>query len=240
MIVLRSLRLLYVQVLVAIVLGIGVGFYWPEIGVALKPLGDAFVRLIKMVIAPVIFCTVAAGIARMSDMKSFGRLGLRTLIYFEVVSTFALVIGLVVGRVVQPGAGFNVDPATLDPTIAASYVEKAAHGATLSESLLGVIPEAFFGAFAEGNLLQVLLIAILTGFACTRLGEFGRQAADVFDSISHLFFGVIQVVVKFAPLGAFGAMGFTIGKFGLAALLKLGALVARPMTSTRSSSSNCW
>lgn len=224
--VLSSLRLLYVQVLVAIVLGILVGFLWPEFGVALKPLGDAFVRLIKMVIAPVIFCTVAAGIARMSDMKAFGRLGLRTLIYFEVVSTLALVIGLVVGRVVQPGAGFNVDPASLDPSIAAGYVEKAAHGATLSESLLAVIPEAFFGAFAEGNLLQVLLIAILTGFACTRLGDFGRQAADVFDSISHLFFGVIQVVVKFAPVGAFGAMGFTIGKFGLAALIKLGALVA--------------
>ena len=224
--VLSSLRLLYVQVLVAIVLGILAGYYWPEFGVSLKPLGDAFVRLIKMVIAPVIFCTVAAGIARMSDMKAFGRLGLRTLIYFEVVSTLALVVGLVVGRVVQPGAGFNVDPASLDPSIAAGYVEKATHGATLSESLLAVIPEAFFGAFAEGNLLQVLLIAILTGFACTRLGDFGRQAADVFDSISHLFFGVIQVVVKFAPAGAFGAMGFTIGKFGLAALVKLGALVA--------------
>ncbi|MFM1960185.1 MAG: hypothetical protein RL588_1702, partial [Pseudomonadota bacterium] len=140
--VLSSLRLLYVQVLVAIVLGILVGFLWPEFGVALKPLGDAFVRLIKMVIAPVIFCTVAAGIARMSDMKAFGRLGLRTLIYFEVVSTLALVIGLVVGRVVQPGAGFNVDPASLDPSIAAGYVEKAAHGATLSETLLAVIPEA--------------------------------------------------------------------------------------------------
>lgn len=226
MFLLRSLRLLYVQVLVAIVLGILVGLWWPEIGVALKPLGDAFVRLIKMVIAPVIFCTVAAGIARMSDMKAFGRLGLRTLIYFEAVSTLALVVGLVVGRVVQPGTGFNVDPASLDPTIAAGYVDKAAHGATLSESLLAVIPEAFFGAFAEGNLLQVLLIAILTGFACTRLGEFGRQASDVFDNISHLFFGVIQVVVKFAPVGAFGAMGFTIGKFGFAALLKLGALVA--------------
>lgn len=226
MIFLRSLQLLYVQVLVAVVLGILVGFLWPEIGVALKPLGDGFVRLIKMVIAPVIFCTVAAGIARMSDMRAFGRLGLRTLIYFEVVSTLALLIGLVVGRIAQPGAGFNVDPETLDPSIAAQYVDKATHGATLSESLLAVIPEAFFGAFAEGNLLQVLLIAILTGFACARLGDFGRQAADVFDSISHLFFGVIQVVVKLAPAGAFGAMGFTIGKFGLAALLKLGALVA--------------
>lgn len=224
--ILRSFRLLYVQVLAGIALGILVGFLWPEIGVALKPLGDAFVRLIKMVIAPVIFCTVAAGIARMSDMKAFGRLGLRTLVYFEVVSTLALVVGLVVGRVVRPGAGFNVDPATLDPTIAAGYVEKATHGATLSEQLLAIIPEAFFGAFAEGNLLQVLLIAIVTGFACTRLGDFGRQAADALDSVSHLFFGIIQVVVKLAPLGAFGAMGFTIGKFGLAALVKLGLLVA--------------
>jgi aerobic C4-dicarboxylate transport protein len=226
MMLLRSFRLLYVQVLAGIALGILVGYVWPETGVALKPLGDAFVRLIKMVIAPVIFCTVAAGIARMSDMKAFGRLGLRTLVYFEVVSTLALAVGLVVGRLVKPGAGFNVDPAALDPSIAAGYVEKASHGATLSESLLAVIPEAFFGAFAEGNLLQVLLIAILTGIACTRLGDFGRQAADVFDSVSHLFFGIIQLVVKFAPIGAFGAMGFTIGKFGIAALVKLGALVA--------------
>ena len=225
MAVFRVFRLLYVQVLLGIALGIFVGWAWPEIGVQLKPLGDGFIRLIKMAVAPVIFCTVAAGIAHMSDMKAFGRLGVKTLIYFEVVSTFALAIGLIVGRVVQPGAGFNVDPATLDPSIAAGYAEKAAHGDSLPDYLLSLIPEAFFGAFAEGALLQVLLIAILTGFACARLGEFGRRTAGVLEDISKVFFSIIHIVVKLAPIGAFGAMGFTIGKYGLAALAKLGALV---------------
>ena len=218
--------LLYVQVLFGIALGILVGAVWPDIGVQLKPLGDGFIRLIKMAIAPVIFCTVAGGIARMSDMKAFGRLGAKTLLYFEVISTLALVIGLVVGKVVQPGRGFNVDPATLDPTIAASYVDKAKHGGTLVEYLLNLIPETFFGAFAEGALLQVLVIAVITGFACTRLGPLGDKVSAALDDISHLFFGIIAVVVRLAPIGAFGAMGFTIGKYGLAALIKLAALVA--------------
>ena len=222
----RIFRLLYVQVLVGIALGIAVGAIWPEVGVALKPLGDGFIKLIKMSIAPVIFCTIVSGIARMSDIKAFGRLGAKTLLYFEVVSTFALVLGLVVGNLVKPGAGFNIDPATLDPTIAAGYVEKAAHGESLTQYVLGLIPDAFFGAFAEGNLLQVLVIAILTGFACARLGPFGDKVAGVLEDVSKVFFSIIQIVVKLAPIGAFGAMGFTIGKYGLAALLKLGALVA--------------
>lgn len=223
---LRVFRLLYVQVLVGIALGIAVGAIWPDVGVALKPLGDGFIKLIKMAIAPVIFCTIVSGIARMSDIKAFGRLGGKTLIYFEVVSTLALVIGLIVGNLVQPGRGFNVDPATLDPSIAAGYVEKAAHGQSLSEFALGLIPDAFFGAFAEGALLQVLVIAIITGFACSRLGAFGDKVAGVLEDVSKVFFSIIHVVVKLAPVGAFGAMGFTIGKYGLAALLKLGALVA--------------
>ena len=218
--------LLYVQVLFGIALGILVGAVWPDIGVQLKPLGDGFIRLIKMAIAPVIFCTVAGGIARMSDMKAFGRLGAKTLLYFEVISTLALVIGLVVGKLVQPGRGFNVDPATLDPTVAASYVDKAKHGGTLVEYLLNLIPETFFGAFADGALLQVLVIAVITGFACTRLGPLGDKVSAALDDISHLFFGIIAVVVRLAPIGAFGAMGFTIGKYGLAALIKLAALVA--------------
>ena len=222
----RIFRLLYVQVLVGIALGIAVGAIWPEVGVALKPLGDGFIKLIKMAIAPVIFCTIVSGIARMSDIKAFGRLGAKTLLYFEVVSTFALVLGLVVGNLVKPGAGFNIDPATLDPTIAAGYVEKAAHGESLTQYVLGLIPDAFFGAFAEGNLLQVLVIAILTGFACARLGPFGDKVAGMLEDVSKVFFSIIQIVVKLAPIGAFGAMGFTIGKYGLAALLKLGALVA--------------
>ncbi len=218
--------LLYVQVLFGIALGVLVGAVWPDIGVQLKPLGDGFIRLIKMAIAPVIFCTVAGGIARMSDMKAFGRLGAKTLLYFEVISTLALVIGLVVGKLVQPGRGFNVDPATLDPNVAASYVDKAKHGGTLVEYLLNLIPETFFGAFAEGALLQVLVIAVITGFACTRLGPLGDKVSAALDDISHLFFGIIAVVVRLAPIGAFGAMGFTIGKYGLAALVKLAALVA--------------
>ena len=219
-------RHLYVQVLAAVALGLLVGTLWPAVGASLKPLGDAFVKLIKMAVAPVIFCTVAGGIARMRDMKAFGRLGLRTLIYFELVSTLALLLGLVVGRLVQPGRGFDVDPRALDPSIGAGYAEKAAHGEGLVAHLLGLIPDAFFGAFARGDLLQVLVIAILTGFACTRLGEFGDQAAEVLEGVGKVFFGIIGVVVKLAPIGAFGAMAFTIGKYGPAALVKLGALVA--------------
>jgi aerobic C4-dicarboxylate transport protein len=224
--VLKYLRVLYVQVLIGIALGIAVGALWPEVGVALKPLGDGFVKLIKMAVAPVIFCTIASGIARMSDIKAFGRLGARTLIYFEVVSTFALAVGLIIGNLVKPGAGFDIDPATLDPSIAAGYVEKAHHGQSLPDYLLGLIPDTFFGAFADGALLQVLVIAVLTGFACARLGEFGDKTAGLLEDVSKVFFSIIQVIVRLAPLGAFGAMGFTIGKYGLAALVKLGALVA--------------
>lgn len=221
----KVFRILYVQVLIGIALGIAVGALWPTIGADLKPLGDAFIKLIKMAVAPVIFCTVAGGIARMSDMKAFGRLGAKTLIYFEVVSTFALVIGLIVGRVVQPGRGFNVDPASLDPSVAAGYAEKAEHGDGLVDYLLHLIPDTFIGAFAEGQLLQVLVIAILTGFACARSGEFGDKVAGVLDEIAKLFFAIIGVIVRLAPIGAFGAMAFTIGKYGFGALANLAALI---------------
>ncbi len=222
---LRHFRQLWVQVLVATAMGALVGWLWPHFGASLKPLGDAFIKLVKMAIAPVIFCTVAAGIAHMRDLKAFGRLGLRTLIYFEVVSTFALVIGLVVGTVLHPGAGFNINLATLDPSIGAGYAAKAAHGESLVDHLMNLIPETFTGAFAGGDLLQVLLIAILTGFACTGLGEFGEKAAGILEGIAKLFFGIIGVIVRLAPLGAFGAMAFTIGKFGVASLINLGAVV---------------
>jgi aerobic C4-dicarboxylate transport protein len=223
--VLRQFRQLWVQVLVATLLGALVGWLWPGFGASLKPLGDAFIKLVKMAVAPVIFCTVAAGIARMGDLKAFGRLGVRTLVYFEVVSTFALVIGLAVGTVLHPGAGFNIDPATLDPRIGAGYAAKAAHGQGLVDYLMNLIPETFLGAFAAGDLLQVLLVAILTGFACTGLGAFGERTAGVLEDIAQLFFGIIGVIVRLAPLGAFGAMAFTIGKFGLASLANLGAVV---------------
>ncbi len=222
---LRHFRQLWVQVLVGTALGALVGWLWPHFGASLKPLGDAFIKLVKMAIAPVIFCTVAAGIAHMRDLKAFGRLGLRTLVYFEVISTFALAIGLIVGTVLHPGAGFNINPASLDPSIGASYAAKAAHGEGLVDHLMNLIPDTFIGAFAGGDLLQVLLIAILTGFACTGLGEFGDKAAGVLEGIAKLFFGIIGVIVRLAPLGAFGAMAFTIGKFGLASLANLGAVV---------------
>lgn len=224
--VFKIFRILYVQVLIGIVLGVIVGAVWPKFGVDLKPLGDAFVALIKMAIAPVIFCTIAGGIAKMSDLKAFGRLGVKTLLYFEVVSTFALGLGLLVGDVVKPGAGLNKDPSAIDPSIAAGYLEKAKHGGTLVEYLLDLIPKSFFSPFAEGALLQVLVIAVITGFAITRMGKAGEKAAKALDDISQVFFSVISVVVKLAPIGAFGAMAYTIGKFGLATLLKLGALVA--------------
>jgi aerobic C4-dicarboxylate transport protein len=202
-----------------------VGALWPRFGADLKPLGDVFIALIKMAVAPLIFCTVAAGIAHMGDMKAFGRLGLRTLVYFEVVSTFALALGLLVGELVHPGAGFNIDIATLDPKIAAGYAAKAQHAQTVVEYLTNLVPSTFVGAFAGGDLLQVLVVAILTGFACTQLGEFGHRTAGWLDNIAQLFFGIIGVIVRLAPIGAFGAMAFTIGKFGLASLINLGAVV---------------
>ena len=223
--VLRYLRLLWVQVLVGVALGLAVGALWPHFGAALKPLGDGFIKLIKMAVAPVIFCTVAAGIARMGDLKAFGRLGARTLIYFEVMSTFALVIGLVVGEVVHPGQGFNIDPASLDPKAVADYVAKAQHGQAVADYLLHLIPDTFVSAFSGGDLLQVLVIAILTGFACTRMGDFGTRTADVLDDIAQVFFGIIGVIVRLAPIGAFGAMAYTIGKFGVSSLQNLSALV---------------
>ena len=222
---LRILRPLWVQVLVGVALGVLVGALWPAFGASLKPLGDVFIKLVKMAVAPVIFCTVAAGIAHMGDMKAFGRLGLRTLIYFEVVSTFALALGLAVGELVRPGAGFNIDIATLDPKIAAGYAAKAQHGQTVVEYLTNLVPDTFVGAFAGGDLLQVLVVAILTGFACTQMGAFGDRTAGFLDQLAQVFFGIIGVIVRLAPIGAFGAMAFTIGKFGLSSLIQLGAVV---------------
>jgi aerobic C4-dicarboxylate transport protein len=221
----RALKSLYVQVLIGIALGVLVGWLWPAFGAALKPLGDAFVKLIKMLIAPLIFCTVAGGIARMNDLKSFGRIGGRALIYFEAVSTLALVIGLGVGEIVRPGAGFNVDPATLDPHAVGEYVAKARQ-LGVTDYLLHVIPDTFVGAFALGDVLQVLLLAILTGFALARLQAAGAPVIKGLDLAGSVLFGVIRIVVRAAPIGAFGAMAFTIGKYGLGALVKLGALVA--------------
>ena len=217
-------RILYVQVLIAIALGIVIGHFFPRTGVALKPLGDGFIALIKMMIAPVIFCTVVHGIGSMSDLKKVGRVGVKTLLYFEVVSTLALAIGLVVGEILKPGHGFNIDPATLDPKAVASYVTRAKEE-SIVQHLLGIIPDSFFGALARGELLQVLLVSILSGLAISRLGALGQRINAVIDALAKIFFGVIRIIVQAAPIGAFGAMAFTIGAYGLGSLVNLGALI---------------
>ena len=221
----KLLKSLYFQVLLGIGLGVAVGLVWPHAGTALKPLGDGFVKLIKMLIAPIIFCTVAAGIARMSDMKRVGAVGVRALVYFEVISTLALVVGLAVAEVAKPGSGFNVDPRGFDPAGVADYVSKARHMGGVPDYLLRLIPDTFVSAFAEGDILQVLLLAILTGFAVSRLKSAGDVAAQALERAGEVFFAIVRIVVRAAPIGAFGAMAFTVGKYGPAALLKLGALI---------------
>jgi aerobic C4-dicarboxylate transport protein len=216
---------LYIQVLIAIGVGIFIGHFYPTTGVALKPLGDGFIALIKMMIAPVIFCTVVHGIGSMSDLKKVGRVGVKTLFYFECVSTLALAIGLIVGELVQPGKGFNIDPATLDPKLVASYVTRAKEEGIVAH-LFGIIPDSFFGALARGDLLQVLLVSILSGFAIARLGELGKRINEVIEAAGKVFFGIIRMIVRVAPIGALGAMAFTIGAYGLGSLVNLLQLVA--------------
>ena len=217
-------RILYVQVLIAVALGIFTGWLFPDLGKSLKPLGDGFIKLVKMLIAPIIFCTVVHGVASMKDLKKLGRVGAKTLFYFEVVSTLALVIGLVVVNVLRPGDGFNIDPKTLDPAQTQSYVQNAQH-LTTAEFLLNIIPSTFLGAFVSGDLLQVLLVSLLAAFAISALGERGAPVLHVIDRASEIFFGVMRLVVKVAPIGAFGAMAFTIGSYGLGSLTKLIALM---------------
>ena len=217
--------ILYIQVLIAIALGILVGYYFPDAGKAMKPLGDGFIALIRMMIAPVIFCTVVHGIASMSDLKKIGRIGVKTLLYFEVVSTFALALGLLVGELVQPGSGFNIDPAALDPKAVSTYVTRAKEDSLVAH-LLAIIPDSFFGALARGDLLQVLLVSILSGFAISMMGELGEKVARAINIAGRVFFGIIRIIVRAAPIGAFGAMAFTIGAYGLGSLLNLGALIA--------------
>ena len=216
--------ILYIQVLIAIAAGIALGYVNPDLGKQMKPLGDGFISLIKMMIAPVIFCTVVHGISSMGDLRKVGRVGVKTLLYFEVVSTVALGIGLLVGEIVQPGAGFNIDPASLDPKAVATYVTRAKEEGIVAH-LLAIIPETFIGALAKGDLLQVLLISILSGFAIAQLGGVGQRIAGVIDQAAKMFFAVIRIIVRAAPVGAFGAMAFTIGSQGLGALWNLGALI---------------
>ncbi|MQA36542.1 C4-dicarboxylate transporter DctA [Rugamonas sp. FT29W] len=217
-------KILYVQVLFAIACGILLGIFYPSDAVAMKPLGDGFIKLIKMIIAPVIFCTVVSGIAGMQDVKKIGRVGGKALLYFEVVSTFALVIGLFVANIVRPGAGFNADPATLDTKSIAEFTEKAKHQSTI-DFVMNIIPNTVIDAFAKGDILQVLLIAILFGFSLSLLGERGKPVTKLIDDLSSAIFGVVGIVMKVAPIGAFGAMAFTIGKYGIASLKPLATLM---------------
>jgi aerobic C4-dicarboxylate transport protein len=207
------------------VIGVLIGHFFPGTGKALKPLGDGFIALIRMMIAPVIFCTVVHGIASMGDLRRVGRVGVKTLFYFEAVSTLALLLGLLIGELVHPGAGFNIDPHTLDPKAVASYVTRAKEDGIVAH-LLAIIPETYVGAVARGDLLQVLLVAILSGFAIAYMGPAGEPVTAAIDKAARVFFGIIRIIVKVAPIGAFGAMAFTVGAFGLGSLLNLAALIA--------------
>lgn len=216
---------LYFQVIVAIVLGVLLGHFYPQTGAAMKPLGDGFIKLIKMVIAPIIFCTVVTGIAGMQNMKAVGKTGGMALLYFEIFSTIALLIGLIVVNVVQPGAGMNVDVSTLDTKGIAAYAAAGEKQSTI-DFLMNIIPSTVVNAFATGEILQVLFFAVLFGYALHRLGETGQLVFNFIDRISHVFFNIINVIMKLAPIGAFGAMAFTIGKYGVGTLVQLGYLMA--------------
>ncbi|ACA16757.1 sodium:dicarboxylate symporter [Methylobacterium sp. 4-46] len=217
-------RVLYIQVLIAIALGVLLGYVAPDTAKSMKWLGDAFIALIKMMIAPVIFCTIVHGIASIGDLKKVGRVGLKALLYFEVVSTVALLIGVLVGELIQPGAGFGADAAKLDASAVAGYAKKAADDSAVAH-LMAIIPKSFFDAFASGDLLQVLLVAILTGVVVTGLGDRAKGVTHAIDVAGEIFFRIIGLIVKLAPIGAFGAMAFTIGQYGIGKLGNLAGLV---------------
>ena len=215
---------LYAQVLAGVALGALLGFLNPSLGAAMKPLGDGFIKLVKMLIAPIVFTTVVTGIAKMGDLKRVGRIGLKGIVYFEVLTTFALVIGLIVGKVVQPGAGMNVNPAALDASAIASYTTSG-HALSTTDFLLNIIPKDVADAFARGDILQVLLFSILFGVALAAVRPKGALVVRFVDELSHVLFRIVAIVMRLAPLGAFGAMAFTVGKYGIKSLLSLGALM---------------
>jgi aerobic C4-dicarboxylate transport protein len=215
---------LWVQVLLAMGLAIGFGYFSPVRAIAMKPLGDAFIKLISMIITLIIFCTVVTGIAGMRDMKKVGRVGGKALVYFEIVSTFALLMGLVVGNVVRPGSGFNVNVATLDAKAVADYAGQA-KAQSVTDFLMHIIPTTVVDAFAKGDILEVLLVALLFGFALSAVGPRCKPLVDVFDALTHAVFGVVNILMRFAPIGAFGAMAFTVGKYGIVSLGPLVKLI---------------
>jgi aerobic C4-dicarboxylate transport protein len=215
---------LYVQVLTAIALGVLLGHYYPQLGEQMKPLGDGFIKLIKMIIAPIIFCTVVHGIASMQDMKKVGRVGLKALVYFEVLTTLALIVGLVVVNILKPGVGMNIDASTIDTRSIQGFVARSTEQSTI-QFLLDVIPNTVVGAFAQGEILQVLFFSVLFAFGLQMLGERGKVVLGVIDQAGHALFAVVGIIMKVAPIGAFGAMAFTIGKYGVATLLSLAHLM---------------
>jgi aerobic C4-dicarboxylate transport protein len=221
----RLLHSLYLQVLVAIALGALLGFLNPALGAAMKPLGDGFIKLVKMLIAPIVFATVVTGIAKMGDLKRVGRIGLKGIVYFEVLTTFALAIGLIIGELARPGAGMNADPATLDTSAIANYTSSG-KSLNTTEFILNIIPKDVADAFARGDILQVLLFSILFGVALASLGQRGATVLRFVDELSHVLFKIVSFVMRLAPIGAFGAMAFTVGKYGIGSLVSLGQLMA--------------
>lgn len=220
----RFFRSLYVQVIIAIIIGILLGNYYPDLSVKLKPLGDGFIRLIKMMIAPIIFCTIVTGIAGMQDTKKVGRVGIKAILYFEVVTTIALIIGLIVINLIKPGAGMHIDPATLDVASVQGYItESKTH--SVADFLLNIIPENIVNAISNSNLLQVLFFSILLGLALSKLGEKAVPLLKGIQSFETALFSIIKMIMKLAPVGALGAMAFTIGKYGIGSLRSLGELM---------------
>ncbi len=221
----KLLGTLYVQVLIAIALGVLIGHQWPQVGIDLKPLGDGFIKLIKMIIGPIIFCTVVSGITSMHDVKQVGRVGGKALLYFEIVSSIALLIGILSAHLLHPGVGFNIDVKTLDGSAIAGFVGQAQHGEGVTGFLLNVIPGTFFDAFAKGEILPVLFISVLFGLGLVMVGEKARPLVGVINQASEVFFRIVGMISRVAPIGAFGAIAFTIGKYGVGSLLPLLKLV---------------
>ncbi len=221
---LKFYQILYVQVVFAIAVGVLLGYFRPELGASMKPLGDAFIKLVKMIITPVIFLTVSTGIAAMSDLKKVGRVVGKAMLYFLIFSTFALVMGMVVSHVVQPGAGLHIDPASLDQNVVSSYVSKA-HDSTVTGFLMNIIPTTIFSPFVGGDILQVLFVAVLFGIALAMVGERGKPVLNLLTSLAQPVFKLVAILMKAAPIGAFGAMAFTIGKYGIHSIINLAMLV---------------
>lgn len=221
----KLLGTLYVQVVIAIVLGILIGHFWPQTGTELKPLGDAFIKLIKMIIGPIIFCTVVSGITSMQDVKRVGRVGGKALLYFELVSTVALMIGLLAAHLLRPGDGFNVDVHSLDASAISGYVSQASHGEGMVGFLMHTIPSTFFDAFAKGEILPILMVSVLFGIALVLIGERAQPLVELINQASEVFFRIVGMISRVAPLGALGAIAFTVGKYGLGSLVPLLKLI---------------